>query len=269
LPPSDDRGIVRRVLRSIRDWIFTIPFLVLFGLTLLVFDPIARVVRLIGLEPFERVMSFVQRALVAMLRISGTRVEIEAPDGFDFEAPYVVVSNHQGIFDIPLIGTVFAPTHPKYVAKKSLGKWLPSVSLNLRWGGNALIDRSDGIGAVREIARMARTAQERKRSVVIFPEGTRSRDGTLKDFQRSGTQALLRAAGDLPVVPVALDGSWRLLLHNLLPVPFGTHIRVRLGTPIARSRKDGEAVAEQTESWIRATIDEWRAETGRAPRRGA
>jgi 1-acyl-sn-glycerol-3-phosphate acyltransferase len=131
------------------------------------------------------------------------------------------------------------------------------VSLNLRWGGNALIDRGDGIGAVREIARMARTAQERERSVVIFPEGTRSRDGVLGSFQRSGTQALLRAAGELPAVPVAIDGSWRLLIHNLLPVPYGTRIRVRIGDPIERSHRDGEAVAEETERWIRTTVEEW------------
>ena len=168
-----------RVLGAVRDWLFTLPFLIGFGVTLLVFDPIARVARLFGLEPFERVMSLVQRTLVRLLRISGTRVSVETPPGFDLTAPYVVVSNHQGIFDIPLIGAVFSATHAKYVAKKSLGKWLPSVSLNLRWGGNALIDRSDGIGAVREIARMAKTAQQRGRSVVIFPEGTRSRDGVL------------------------------------------------------------------------------------------
>lgn len=262
MPRSDSPGPFRRALGAARDWLFTIPFLVAFGLTLVVFDPIARVARLFGLESFERVMSFVQRTLVALLRISGTRVAVETPPGFDLDAPYVIVSNHQGIFDIPLIGAVFATTHPKYVAKKSLGKWLPSVSLNLRWGGNALIDRGEGIGAVREIARMAKTAQGRDRSVVIFPEGTRSRDGVLGTFHRSGTQALLRAAGDLPAVPIAIDGSWRLLLNNLLPVPYGTGIRVRIGDPIARTPRDGDAVAEATEHWIRAAIDEWRSEDG-------
>jgi 1-acyl-sn-glycerol-3-phosphate acyltransferase len=259
MPRSDSRGPIGRLLRAIRNWLFTIPFLIAFGLTFLLFDAIGRVARIFGLEAFERVMSFVQRTLVTLLRISGTRVAVETPPGFDLDAPYVIVSNHQGIFDIPLIGAVFAATHAKYVAKKSLGKWIPTVSLNLRWGGNALIDRGEGIGAVREIARTAKTAQERGRSVVIFPEGTRSRDGVLGTFHRSGTQALLRAAGELPVIPIAIDGSWRLLLHNLLPVPYGTRIRVRVGDPIARSHRDGDAVAEQTETWIRATIDEWRS----------
>lgn len=239
---------------------FTVPFLIAFGLVLLVFDVAGRIARLFGLRPFERVMSALQKALVAMLWISGTRVEVERPDTIDPDRGYVLVSNHQGLFDIPLIGSLFPRTHPKYVAKKSLGKWLPSISLNLRKGGNVLIDRSDGIGAVRAIARMARTAQERNRSVVIFPEGTRSRDGVLGQFKRSGTQALLRAADTLPVVPVAIDGSWRLLLHNLLPVPYGTRIRIRVGDPIERTPRDGDQIAEITEAWIRDTIDEWRSE---------
>jgi 1-acyl-sn-glycerol-3-phosphate acyltransferase len=128
----------------------------------------------------------------------------------------------------------------------------------LRRGGNALIDRADGIGAVRAITRMARTAQDRDVSVVIFPEGTRSRDGSVGEFKRSGTKALLRAADELPVVPIAIDGSARLLQDNLLPVPFGTTIKVRLGDPIRRIAGDAEAIAATTEAWIRETIAVWR-----------
>jgi len=243
----------------LRDWAFTIPFLIAFGMVLVVFDVIGRIARLFGLRPFEHVMAALQRTLVAMLWISGTRVDVEVSDEIDPDAGYVIVSNHQGLFDIPLIGATFSRSHPKYVAKKSLGRWLPSISLNLRRGGNALIDRSDGIGAVRTIARMAKTAQERGVSVVIFPEGTRSRDGSLGRFQRSGTQALLRAADELPVVPVAIEGSWRLLLHNMLPVPYGTRIRIRVGDPITRAHRDGETIAESTETWIRTTLEGWRS----------
>jgi len=249
-------------MHRIRDWVFTIPFLIAFGVVLVVFDVVGRIARLFGLRPFEHVMSTLQRVLVAMLWISGTRVEVEMSEQIDSDQGYVLVSNHQGLFDIPLIGAQLWGSHPKYIAKRSLGRWLPSISLNLRRGGSALIDRADGIGAVRAIARTAKTAQERNVSVVIFPEGTRSRDGVLGDFQRSGTQALLRGADTLPVVPVAIDGSWRLLLHNLLPVPYGTRIRLRMGDPIERSHRDGGAIAESTEAWIRSTIEEWRTTDG-------
>ena len=66
-----------------------------------------------------------------------------------------MVSNHQSMFDIVVIGGVLFTNYPKYVAKKELGRWLPSISLNLRRGGNALIDRKDRIGSLRAITEAA------------------------------------------------------------------------------------------------------------------
>jgi 1-acyl-sn-glycerol-3-phosphate acyltransferase len=170
---------------------------------------------------------------------------------------YALISNHQSMFDIVLIGGLLFTNFPKYVAKQELGRWLPSISLNLRRGGNALIDRKDRVQAVAVITDMARAAQERNVSVVIFPEGTRSRDGRLQKFRRAGSRALLDGADRLPVVPVAVDGAWKLLRHNLRPVPFGTTVRVRFGDPIPRSPGDSAAVASQAEAWIAATLNEW------------
>ncbi len=247
------------VVRRIRDWIFTIPFLVSFGLALLLFDIAGRVTRLFGLRPFERVMASLQRTLVALFRMTGTRLEVERSPLIERNRGYALVSNHQSLFDIPVIGSLLFTNYPKYVAKKSLGRWIPSISLNLRHGGNVLIDREDGMGAVRKIARMAKAAQERNVSPMIFPEGTRSRDGVVGEFHQAGTQTMLRSAGDLEVVPIAIDGSWRLVLKNLFPVPFGTTVKVRLGDPIARSKGDAADVADVAESWIRATLDRWRS----------
>ncbi len=246
-------------MRRIVDWILTIPFLISFGVTLLVFDLVGRIVRPFSLRGFEHVMATLQRALVAVLAISGTRIEVDRSPLIEQDRGYALISNHQSLFDIPLIGGLLPRNYPKYVAKKSLGRWIPSVSLNLRRGGNALIDRNERVGSVRAIRDMARTAQERNVSVVIFPEGTRSRDGRLGEFRPSGTRALLAAADELDVVPVAIDGSWRLLAHNLFPVPFGTTIRVKMGDPIARIKGDGAAIATAAEGWIRDTLTAWRA----------
>ena len=105
---------------------------------------------------------------------------------------------------------------------------------------------------------MAATAQERDVSVMIFPEGSRSRDGELREFKRGGTSMMLKEADQLPVIPVVIDGSWRLLVNNLFPVPYGTKVRVRFGDPIARSEGDADEVAQEAEAWIRKTLDEWR-----------
>ena len=97
-------------------------------------------------------------------------------------------------------------------------------------------------------------------SVVIYPEGTRAREGTLKPFKLAGSLALLEAAPNLPVVPVAVDGSWKIVRHRFLPVPFGTRVRFHLGEPIPRQvGEDREALLRRVEGEIGATLEGWRA----------
>ena len=249
------------MLPKIRDWIFTVPFLVFFAATLIVFDVAGRLALLISMRSFERVMGRLQRTLMEVFKICGTRIEVEVSPKIQRNTGYVIISNHQSMFDIAMIGGVMLSNYPKYVAKKELGRWIPSISLNLSKGGNALIDRRDRHQAVDAIEDMARVAQDRGVSVVIFPEGTRSRDGSLGRFSQGGSKALLKAADRLEVVPVAIDGSWKLLRHNLAPVPFGTRVRMRLGDPIGRADGDGSDLVAASEAWISATLDEWRLAT--------
>jgi 1-acyl-sn-glycerol-3-phosphate acyltransferase len=228
---------------------------VAFGLTLLVFDIVGRIVRPFSLRGFEIVMGALQRTLVAVFKILGTKVEVERDPGIEANTGYAIISNHQSVIDIVLIGGLLFTNYPKYVAKSELRRWIPSVSLNLKHGGNALIDRTDRRQAIRAITEMARTAQERNVSVVIFPEGTRSKDGSLGEFKPAGSQALLRAADRLPVVPTAIDGSWRL--HRLWPAPIGQRVRVRFGAPIPRSKGDEKDLTEAAHAFIAATLAEW------------
>jgi 1-acyl-sn-glycerol-3-phosphate acyltransferase len=95
---------------------------------------------------------------------------------------------------------------------------------------------------------------------MIFPEGTRARTGELGRFKPAGTVALLEEAPETPVVPVAIDESWRLLRHNYLPVPFGTRVRVHLGAPIARRPgEDPISVLDAARAEIAGTLARWRA----------
>jgi len=249
-------GLVRRF----RDWLLTVPFLIAFGLALLLFDIAGRVVRPFSMRGFEAVMAALQRTLMALLRICGTRVEVERSAAIESGRGYAIISNHQSMFDPVFIGGMLFTNYPKYVAKRELRRWIPSISLNLRWGGNALIDRRDRDQAVDAIVTMGRRAQERDVSVVIFPEGSRSRDGRLRQFKRAGSEALLAAADRLAVIPAAIDGSWRLLRHKLFPIPFGTRIRIRFGDPIARLGDDAAAVLGRAQEWIQGTVAEWQAQ---------
>lgn len=248
------------MLRTARDWVLTVPFLMAFGLTLLVFDILGRVVRPFSLRGFEWVMAALQRSLIGVFRICGTTVHVERSPLIEPGRGYAIIANHQSMFDIVLIGGLLFSNYPKYVAKRELGRFIPSISLNLRRGGNALIDRDDREQAVAAIAAMAETAQARNVSVVIFPEGTRSRDGSLRRFRTAGTEAMLEAADRLPVIPTAVDGAWKLLRHNLRPVPFGTEVRIRFGDPISRTAGDALTVTAEAEARIRDALAAWRPE---------
>lgn len=235
-------------MQKVWSWIVTVPFLVVFGLVLVIFDIAGRLVRPFSLTGFEWVMATLQKALVGVFRMFGTRIEVERSPLVRPRQGYVVVSNHQSLLDIALIGGVMYSNLPKYVAKKELGRWIPSVSLNLKQGSHALIDRDDAASALEEITALGTRVQERNRSAVIFPEGTRSRDGELRPIKRSGARALLAAADRLPVVPVAMEGSWRL--NRLVPFTPGALVRISIGEPLTRTADDAAERLREAWAWI-------------------
>lgn len=246
-------------MKRILDWIFTIPLVIAFGLTLGIFEVIARIVRLFGLRPMEIAMGMMQRILLWSLRITGARLIVERSPLIKGRTGYILVSNHQSLFDVPIFGGLLFSNFPKYVAKRELGRWLPAVSFNLTHGGNALIDRDDPRQALRAIRDLGNQCEERNTAVVIFPEGTRSRDGELGEFRPGGTATLLKAASSLPVVPTTIDGSWELLRHKMFPVPFGTTIRVRFGDPIEREADEDPAeLITRARREIASTLAKWR-----------
>lgn len=250
-------------MAKLRDWFFSIPTVLAFGITLLIFDISGRVALWFGLRAFEWTMAGLQKTLLGVFRISAVRFDIEGLDNFEPTGGYLFVSNHQSMYDIPIFGGILVRNFPKYVAKASLAKGIPAISLNLRKGANALIDRGDREQAVQAITEMARGAQERNVSAVIFPEGTRSRDGSIGDYRVAGVTAMMDGAPDLMIVPTVIDGSWKVFENNMLPVPFGTRVRVRFGEPIPRSEDDDPAeIVERCHSWASDVLDSWHQSPG-------
>lgn len=239
-------------MKTLWSWAVTIPFLILFGAVLLFYDIVGRAVRPFSLTGFEWVMGALQWTLVWVYRIFGTRLDIERSPAVAPHTGYVIISNHQSLYDIVLIGGVLFSNLPKYVAKSELGRWIPSVSLNLKRGGHALIDRGDAASALAEITGLGKRVQARNRSAVIFPEGTRSKDGSLQPFKRAGARALLAAADQLAVVPVAIQGSWRL--NKVWPFHPGAKVRIAIGPPLARTAEDGAARLREARDWIEAQL---------------
>ena len=248
---------------SLRDWLFSVPTLIAFGLSLIFFDVVGRVALLFGLRPFEWTMAALQRTLLSVIGISGVRFDVEGLDRFSASGGYLFASNHQSMYDVPIFGGILIENFPKYVAKRSLARGIPSISLNLRRGGNALIDRGKRAQAMAAITEMAAECQRRHVSAVIFPEGTRSRDGSLGGYRVGGVAALMEGAPDLEIVPTVIDGSWRVFSNNMLPVPFGTRVKVAFGEPIPRGvDEDPEVVLEQCQKWAAETLTRWNGESG-------
>lgn len=247
-------------LHAVLSFALTPLFLLAFALLLVVFDPVQRVARLFGRRPQELAAGVLQWALVQALRVTGARFGVERAAGLSAGQPYLVLSNHQSMFDIPILTRLLFWSFPKFVSKRELARGLPSISYHLRVSGHALIDRGDRQQALEAIRALGRRAREWRVSAVIFPEGTRARDGQMGPFKPAGAVELLESAPDLPVLPVAIDGSWKLLRHRLWPVPFGTRVRVWLGEPLSRrAGEPSEELLRRAEAGIRDVLQRWRA----------
>jgi 1-acyl-sn-glycerol-3-phosphate acyltransferase len=242
-------------VQQLRSWGATLVFLPVFGLILVAFDVAQRLARLAGQRPQEYVAGGLQKALVGAFHICGTRLVVDRSPEVLADGTYIIVSNHQSMFDIPILGSLFFWNFPKYISKRSLGRWIPSVSYNLRRGGHVLIERSDAPAAVAAIRDLGRRVRAGGVSAVIFPEGTRARRGTLGEFRRAGTLALLEEAPEAPVVPVTIDESWRLLQHGFLPVPWGIRVHIHIGAPIARQKdEDRTALVDRVRDEMTAAL---------------
>ncbi len=122
------------------------------------------------------------------------------PDG-----PVIFMSNHQSNFDI-LSLLAAMPRQFYWIAKKELFE-IPVFGPSMRRGGYIPLDRGDGRKALQSIDDAAATIHQGK-SVVLFPEGTRTTDGNLLPFKRGGF--ILARKADVPVVPVTINGSGRI-----------------------------------------------------------
>jgi 1-acyl-sn-glycerol-3-phosphate acyltransferase len=250
------------VRRRLVDWLITPVFMIGFAGTLILFDPLIRVASLFGQRPQEYVAGWLQWSLLHVFRLAGTRIAVERDPAVRDGVPYLIIANHQSLFDIPIFGGLLFRSYPKFISKRELAKWFPSISFHLRHGGHAVIDRGDREGATRAIRELGARVRERGITAVIYPEGTRARGGVLGPFKPAGALALLDAAPDIPVVVVAIDESWRLLRFRLMPIPYGTRVRVWIGAPIARRPgEDRQALLDGARAEIERTLARWRAES--------
>jgi len=246
---------------SFLDRIRLVPFWFTFVGILVVFDVFQRLGMLFGVRSQQKVVNWLNWCLKASLGICGVRVEVEGSDPIPAGEPVIIISNHQSLFDIPILHTVFARHYPRFIAKQELGKGIPSVSYNLKNGGSALIDRSNPRQALPEINRLAERLTEQKFAAIIFPEGTRAKDGTLKKFRPAGMSTLIQGAPEARIVPVVIDNSWILSARKMGPIPAGTVVRVRVLSELDRNGMNAKALVERAENEISQALQDLRKES--------
>lgn len=233
----------------------TVLYLVLFGLTLLVFHPIQWVChKVFGYKAHGKSVALLNLCLMRCTHVLGTHYSFNNPQDLATDRPLILVLNHQSMHDIPPIVWFMRKYHPKFVSKKELGKGIPSVSYNLRHGGSALIDRKDSKQALTEIAKLGRYIEAHNRTAVIFPEGTRSRDGVSKNFQPMGLKVLMKNAPSALLVPISINNSWMMLKYGKFPNGLGNHITFDVHNPIENTGNLDEMVTK-VEAAVKAGLD--------------
>jgi 1-acyl-sn-glycerol-3-phosphate acyltransferase len=159
--------------------------------------------------------------------IAGVKFNISSEEQYDHNRPLLVISNHQSMYDVSLLTEVFNSHQPRFISKKELGKWVPAVSFIARNNKTALIDRKNRTQALAEIERVARLTFAEKAALIIFPEGTRARDGQMKPFKRAGIASILTQIPQATIIPVAISGSWQILRYGLFPIPHKTVVNLK------------------------------------------
>ncbi len=161
------------------------------------------------------------------LWLSRARVEIEGMGNIDLNRPQIFVANHSGLHDI-LSLAAHLPIQFRWIAKKSLFR-VPFMGWHMRRSGYIAIDRENPRDAAKSIIEAAREIQNGV-NAIAFPEGTRSRTGELGKFHSGAFSLALRTG--VPLVPITLDGSYRVIVPKTLQVNPGAIIRIKIDRPI-------------------------------------
>ncbi|MCR9063869.1 MAG: 1-acyl-sn-glycerol-3-phosphate acyltransferase [Cytophagales bacterium] len=232
-------------MKKVLDFILSCVFLLYFGIVLVIFHGIQWLCfNLFGVEAHQKSVNALNLFLVLGWYLTGSTVKVKKKYELPVGKPIIFIANHQSMFDIPGIIWFWRKHTPLFVSKKELAKGIPSISYNLRVGRAALIDRKDGKQAVIEIAKLGKLICEENLAATIFPEGTRSRTGELKEFQVGGVAALLKRCPNALVIPIAIENTQKFNPKGIFPLTSFTKMRFTSLEPIEREGKDPDQIVQ-------------------------
>ncbi len=182
------------------------------------------------------------------------RLDISGLEHVDKKAPYVFMSNHLSAIDGPLL-FMLIPQAIRVILKKESFR-IPVVGQGMRLVGFVPVDRKGIRGGKRSIDRAVRMIKEKGYSFLIFPEGTRSRDGKLQPFKRGGFFLALNS--QVPVAPVSIQGTFELMPKGAFFIRKGkVRVRFHPAVPVRGFDRDSlPQLIEKVKKVIRSGLDE-------------
>ena len=145
----------------------------------------------------------------SILWASRIKIDVQGLSNLDPDKPFVYMCNHQSNFDIPVL-LAHLPVQFRWLAKEELFK-IPIFSRAMRGAGYVRIDRFNREAAIESLKEAA-AKMKNGVSIMIFPEGTRSRDGDIRPFKKGGF--VMAVDTGVPIVPVIVQGTWPIMAKS-------------------------------------------------------
>ena len=197
-------------------------------------------------NPLHKIARFWGKSILV---VSGVKVCVKGLSNIDLSAPYIYMPNHQSNFDIPvLLGHLTVQF--RWLAKMELFK-IPIFGRAMRKAGYISIDRYHRESAIESL-KVAANKIKNGVSVLIFPEGTRSRDGKIQPFKKGGF--VMAIDSGIPIVPVVITGTRAIMPKGRFRVYPG-HVSMFIRKPIDTSTYIRETKEVLMESVRRVICD--------------
>ncbi len=184
-----------------------------------------------------------------VIPLIGGKIKIENGDRIDPKQSYLIMANHNSFIDIPVLFKAM-PFYTYFIAKKEIKK-IPLLGWYVGAYGMIYIDRSDSAKAKVSIAHAAKLIEAGKH-VIIFPEGTKSKDGKIAAFKKGGFH--LAEQSNVPILPIKIEGATQVW-PNKQPFKLGFgRITVKVGKPITANELEKMELQTRVE-YVRALIE--------------
>ena len=162
-----------------------------------------------------------------IFKTMGIKTEISGLENLDISKNYIFASNHASSLDIPLL-LGFLPFWIVPISKIEL-KWIPFLGWAMQAAGHVFVDRRNHDRAMLSIEKINKSLLQTPRSLLIFPEGSRTNDGDVKRFKSGGLS--LGISTQMPIVPIAIDGTFESLNKNSTKF-IKKLLAIKIGSPI-------------------------------------